>query len=344
MKRFLFLVCLSMIACISAIAQKKFNNEQMKLRNDIKSFLYEEGFMPEIDSEGDIAFKKEGDKYYVIMDDRDTSPFYITLSKFYKYGGQYNKQKIADNLEELNLKKAVKVVLFDNNYAFQAEMFLVNADSFKYVFYKLMKQLEVLQDDLVDVCSGTNSNGNSYTGTLLVNEDFSSYSSAWIKSHSDGKLSFKDGKMTFEDLAASGYSVLTYNLPKNLKNEDFKLNFSMKTTFKKKYSSIFFILGTKWNNSYSFGFCTWDDVKIVLSSGTFDDSKKYYGYSDDANLKSYVTNQYTIVKKGNKIEWYANGILIFSKTVDLSIDMNLMGFLVPDRHKVEIDYLTINLI
>ena len=184
MKRILLLAGLMLAMCASAYAQKSFNDEQLRLRGNIERFLREEGYMPEIDSDGDIKFKREGSSYYVIIDARDTSPMYLTLCKYYSYGEKYNRSVMSANLADFNLKKGVKLVLFDDSYCLQAQMYLVNADSFNYVFYKLLKQLDALDEDIDDVClssgSGSSySSGSNYSssGSLLVNETFSSYSS-----------------------------------------------------------------------------------------------------------------------------------------------------------------------
>lgn len=347
MKKLLFILCLLPTA-ISIFAQKQFNEAQLKLRSNIESFLREEGFMPTIDNDGDILFKKEGEKYFVIIDQRDTSPFYLCLCKYYNYSENFTKQKIEKNLSELNLRKGVKLICFDKNYRYGAEMYLVNAENFKYVFYKLMKQLEALQEEVNKICSNQSNaitertSGQRNNGTFLVNEDFSSYSPLWKTSK--GEVSFKNGRIIFKDIEDSGYSELFYDLPKNIKNEDFQLTFSMKATFGKQYSSLFFILGSKWDNAYRFGFTDWNEGIIRLSYGTSDNSKKYYGYSKNSNLAISATHRYTMIKKGKKVEWYANGNLLFSTTIDLSTDMNLMGFLVAGRHMIEVDSLTLKLI
>lgn len=348
MKRILlFFICLAIYTSI--VAQDKFNGEQLKLRSDIESFLREEGFMPQIDSDGDIAFKKDGDRYYVIIDSRDTSPFYITLSKFYSYGEGLNRHNISEKLDELNLKKAVKVLLNDKSYVLQSEMFIINAESFKYVFYKLLNQIEALEEEVNILCSdksdaviegevSIHENG----GTYLVNEDFSSYPYLW--KNDGGKVSYKNGKMIFEDIEDYGYSELIYNLPQNLKNEDFQLDLSMKVTFHEENSSLFFILGNAWDDAYRFGLTLSSKGLIELSYGTYGKSTKYYGYSSSANLGSTAQHQYTMIKKGKMVEWYADGKFLFSTTIDMSTDMNLIGFLVSSYHLIEVDNLTIKLL
>lgn len=347
MKKLLFILCLLPTA-IGIFAQKQFNEAQLKLRSNIESFLQEEGFMPTIDNDGDILFKKEGEKYFVIIDQRDTSPFYLCLCKYYNYSENFTKQKIEKNLSELNLKKGVKLICFDKNYRYGAEMYLVNAENFKYVFYKLMKQLEALQEEVNKICSNQSNAITERTsvqrnnGTFLVYEDFSSYSPLWKTSK--GEVSFKNGRIIFKDIEGSGYSQLSYDLSKNLKNEDFQLTMSIKTTFNEKFSPLLFYLGKTWENSYYFGLTDFGNRKIALSYGTSDDMRKYYDFSESSNLAISETHQYAMIKKGKKVEWYADGNLLFSTTIDLFTDMREIGFLVPTHHMIEVDSFTIKLI
>lgn len=160
MKRLLLLVFLTLVT-ESVVGKNDFDEAQLRLRSNIEAFLREEGFMPNIDSDGDIEFKKEGDVYYVMIDERDTSPFYISLCKMYKYSEKFSRERIKGFLPELNLNKAVKVVFYDNVYSYQAEMYLINAENFKHVFYKLMNQLKLLEEELGDKVTSVSSDVQS---------------------------------------------------------------------------------------------------------------------------------------------------------------------------------------
>ncbi len=193
--------------------------------------------------------------------------------------------------------------------------------------------------------TGTSSSGSSSSyssnsgGSYIVNEQFSSSSSAWTKTK--GQLLYNNGKITFIDQEGSGFSELSYKLPSNLKNQDFQLEFSMRATFRKVYNSLFFILGSSWSNAYWFGLADWDNGKIALSFGDDDKFSKYYNYSTDANLSISDTHQYRMVKSGSNVKWYTDGKLLCSSTIDMSKEMTLIGFLLPAKHEIEVDYITI---
>lgn len=145
-KIFLFIMCLSV--CVNLIAVKSFNAEQLALRQNIFDFFKEEGYVPDIDSDGDIRFKVEGSSYYVIISETDESPMYLTLYHGFNYGELYTKTKIERVAMEINKYKGVKLITLDNSYSFRIEMYIVNAEHFRYTFYKHMKQIKNAQDEL----------------------------------------------------------------------------------------------------------------------------------------------------------------------------------------------------
>lgn len=159
MKVFLFLHVTLFCLYLSSFAQE-YTEEQKKLQRDISTFLKEEGYLPEIDSKGNLMFKKEGNKYYILIDKRDEGPLYLSISQSYVYSDLYSRTKIVEALDELNLNKGVKVLCFEDNYSYRAEMYLVNAEHFKYTFYKLMEQLSALKLQLTGICNSSAADGS----------------------------------------------------------------------------------------------------------------------------------------------------------------------------------------
>lgn len=153
MKRLGLLSLLCLLWAAMSSAQEEFTAGQLKLRSDIETFLKEEGYVPEIDSDGDIKFKKEGKIYYVQISKVDKSPMYVRMYKYYTYSESFTRAKIAKALESTNLNKGVKILCFDNSYYYQSEQYLNNAETFKFTFYKLLSQLEALQKEIAEICS-----------------------------------------------------------------------------------------------------------------------------------------------------------------------------------------------
>ena len=147
-KLFSTLLLVFFFTSFQAFADDVFTTRQLALRSEVQSFLKQEGFMPEIDADGDIRFKREGSTYYIHIDKSNKSPMYLTLQSYFNYTDDLSKSKVSAALADLNMWKAVKVVLYRNQFAIQAEMFLTNSEAFKTVFYKLIGIVSDVEDEV----------------------------------------------------------------------------------------------------------------------------------------------------------------------------------------------------
>lgn len=161
MKKYLFAIFAVMAIFPEIIMAGDLNSTQLRLRTEIKTFLQEEGYMPEIDSDGDIKFKKEGGTYYVRVDSKDDSPMYVALFKNFNNPNGYTKEQIQLASCEMNLFKGIKCICFDNSFSLRAEMYVVSSDSFKYSFSKVMKQISNAEDEFMDDLKSVNISGGS---------------------------------------------------------------------------------------------------------------------------------------------------------------------------------------
>lgn len=152
MRKIIFLIIGLLVMNLNSFSEE-WTDSQRKLRSDIKSFLQEEGYVPEIDQDGDIKFKKEGDIYYVKINTKDTSPLFVSFFRVYNYPSEYSPEIVKMACTELNLYKGVKVLCFEKVFYIQAEMYVYNAESFKYAFYKLAEQIASVENNLLDECS-----------------------------------------------------------------------------------------------------------------------------------------------------------------------------------------------
>lgn len=152
-----------------SFAQNSHNSEQLALRTNLFNFLKEEGFMPELDSDGDIKFKSEGQINYISVSKTDENPMYVTLFRSYNNPDEYSAETIALASKKLNLYKGVKVVCFDKAFRISAELFVRNAEPVKAAFYKLMDQIESVKSDFLDECSNVGTVSSSY-GSYSISE------------------------------------------------------------------------------------------------------------------------------------------------------------------------------
>lgn len=164
MKRFIITLVLGLLILPSvsfAQSDSGFNSEQLALRTDLFNFLKEEGFMPELDSDGDIKFKSEGQPYYIMVSKTDENPMYVVLFRQFNNPDEYSVETIALASTKLNLYKGVKVLCFDKSFRIGAELFVRNAEPIKSAFYKLKGIIDSVKADFLDECENVGSVSSS---------------------------------------------------------------------------------------------------------------------------------------------------------------------------------------
>ena len=167
MKRFfitLVLVLLMLPFVSFAQNNSEFNSEQLALRSDLFNFLKEEGFVPELDSDGDIKFKSEGQIYYISVSKANDNPMYVVLYRSFNNPEDYSLETIVMATKKLNFYKAVKVLCYDNSFRIGAEMFVRSAEPVKDAFYKLKEIIDSVKSDFLDECKNV---GNISSSSVL---------------------------------------------------------------------------------------------------------------------------------------------------------------------------------
>ena len=109
---------------------------QKTIQNEIMNYLKNEGFTPSIDDDGDINFKKEGDLHYVIIDEKEENPFYLTISLTRRMEEGYDMEKAISVAFDVEGYKGIKIKLYKTSIVAQAQMFFQHPDHFKQVFYR----------------------------------------------------------------------------------------------------------------------------------------------------------------------------------------------------------------
>lgn len=150
MKRLICIIAMVAIGFTATYAQKSFSTGQKKIRDEIYSFLKNEGFQPSIDDDGDIKFKRQGDVYFVCVSDKDSSPYYVRLSKYYSYDGErLTRSKIGAYAEEVNKYKMCKLIVEDDSFIIDSQLFLYNSSAFTSIFNKIMEVIDGAEEELM---------------------------------------------------------------------------------------------------------------------------------------------------------------------------------------------------
>lgn len=148
MKRILSIICLLLFMVIGLKA-KEFNKEQMTLRLELVKFLSSEGFQPKIDEDGDIIFKYNDLKHYLIINADWNNPFIVTLYISFSYDNdQYTKKNLENCITTVAQHKVVKLYLREKSFEYRSDIFCKNVDVVKMAFYPMLKQIEAARKDV----------------------------------------------------------------------------------------------------------------------------------------------------------------------------------------------------
>ncbi len=172
--------------------------EQKKFRSSLQEFLKEEGFMPTIDDEDNsLNFKKEGTLYWISFG--GTTPLYIEFHRSGLKCEDADKSLVLQAVNAANSKvRCAKAMFNDTSISFAIEMYCHSAEEFKYIFYKCMKELESIKDEVFEYYNGSSSSNESSSSTNnssgLVSKFFPVYGITL-------------GKSSSADIKAKGYTV-----------------------------------------------------------------------------------------------------------------------------------------
>lgn len=152
MKKYLSFIMLVAVA-IGAYA-KDFTKEQMAIRLDVVKFLSKEGFQPKIDSDGDVRFERDNQTYYVIINNKWSNPYLISLYIQFSYDDtKYTKKNIESCISVVARKKTVKLYCFADSYTFRTDIVCKDAQIFKDTFSRLLQEFDLAQQSVISTIS-----------------------------------------------------------------------------------------------------------------------------------------------------------------------------------------------
>ena len=112
----LLLIALSALSCFADEPTAPRSAANIAYRDSVVSFLKDEGFVPSVDEDGDIWFKKEGDTLLVSVQD-DTAPFYVQINYGLSSEGMDDQVALLKAVNNINLNcRCVKCSIGEEGY------------------------------------------------------------------------------------------------------------------------------------------------------------------------------------------------------------------------------------
>ena len=116
-------------------------------QNIYMEFLRQEGYQPTIDEDGDIAFRREGRTYYIIISKNDPTLIYFTLFGLRTVSSESDRVRFANAVGVANRRvKVAKMYLTSGNpqrVNLSIEAFIENPNDFGVLFNRYLGTMDL---------------------------------------------------------------------------------------------------------------------------------------------------------------------------------------------------------
>jgi hypothetical protein len=117
------------------------------------TYLKQEGYLPEVDSDGDVAFKVEGNSFYISIDEDDLEVFTVVYPYFWEIESVSERREALLAASNANrTTKIVKIYLTtdDDDTFIKGQTYLVKPDDFKLFFRRIVNAIMVARRKFID--------------------------------------------------------------------------------------------------------------------------------------------------------------------------------------------------
>lgn len=105
-------------------------------------YLKEEGYLPQIDNDGDVIFKAEGLSYLLFAGEDDPTYFRLALPFFWEIESPAERQRVLAAAAVVNAEvKVVKLYVVEDHTWASVEMLMDPPENFKPIFTRALRLL-----------------------------------------------------------------------------------------------------------------------------------------------------------------------------------------------------------
>lgn len=132
----LFMILLLSVLFLNCLASHQ-DSERVAFIKEVISFLKTENMSPDLMSDSEIIFSYSDHWYFLKIKDGDVRPFVMVLSSKYNFDEIITKRFIGGTESSDGI-----VISYDNNsYSIRNEFLALDAESFKYAFYRILNKI-----------------------------------------------------------------------------------------------------------------------------------------------------------------------------------------------------------
>ncbi|MEL6348626.1 MAG: hypothetical protein AAFV53_36315, partial [Myxococcota bacterium] len=108
-----------------------------------ENFLKAEGYIPQVDGDGDVVFKKEGTTFFIDIAENDPEYFRIVCPNFWSIDNEEERARALHSSSRATARgKVAKVFLVRDNTWASVEQFVAQPEDFKGIFDRSMSALQ----------------------------------------------------------------------------------------------------------------------------------------------------------------------------------------------------------
>jgi hypothetical protein len=144
---FFIVLMLVGITCLSAQMSRS------QLQEMYVSHLKSEGYSPSVDSDGDVNFTAQGQKFYINVMDNDPQSFHVVLTNFLDVGSSSSaklKAYEAASYSTRTTRVARAYMTSSGKIAVDAFIFITKPEDFKVVLNRMISVILTTKNDCVE--------------------------------------------------------------------------------------------------------------------------------------------------------------------------------------------------
>ncbi|MDR1218462.1 MAG: hypothetical protein LBK73_02510 [Treponema sp.] len=146
-----FALSLALVCVFTSAVSAQYSRTE--LQRMYMSYLSVEGYSPSIDSDGDVAFKKEGRPFWIEVNENDLGYFRIGYLANYALDYDYEARQFPIAIDYANRRtKVAKVYSMEDGGRFMisAEIYIVNPEDFKIVFNRMINAINRARENFLE--------------------------------------------------------------------------------------------------------------------------------------------------------------------------------------------------
>ncbi|MDR0375483.1 MAG: hypothetical protein LBH85_07130 [Treponema sp.] len=145
------LFSMALVCIFTGVVSAQYSRAE--LQKMYMSYLTLEGYSPSIDSDGDVAFKKEGRPFWIEVNEDDLGYFRIGYLANYALDYEYEARQFPIAIDYANRRtKVAKVYSMEDGGRFMisAEIYVAKPEDFKAVFSRMLSAINRARENFLD--------------------------------------------------------------------------------------------------------------------------------------------------------------------------------------------------